>query len=84
MENSKRTWPTETTKQGSYGLTRTEVASKVPSRVFTIGSVYMVWLLAWSFVGLLKVGVVSLILLLGVETVFLLLGCLMQPQYEDF
>lgn len=39
MENSERTWPTETTQQGSHGLPDTDVASTGPEWVCTRSSV---------------------------------------------
>lgn len=41
MEDSKRTCPTESTKQGSHGLTETEVASPGLAWVCPRSSEYM-------------------------------------------
>jgi hypothetical protein len=51
MEGTRRTWPTESTKQGSHGLLETEVASTVPTRVCTRSSMHMLYSLAWCFYG---------------------------------
>lgn len=44
MENIRRTQPTESTRQGSYGLTETEAASTVHARVYTRSFAFMSWL----------------------------------------
>ena len=46
MEDTRRTWPTESTKQGSHGLTETEAAIMDPALVCTRSSDYILWLLA--------------------------------------
>jgi hypothetical protein len=72
MEDNRRTWPTESTKQGSHGFTEAEVASMMPARDCARSSVYILWLLS-VFVGLLTVGVgVSLTLLSALETLALI------------
>lgn len=55
MEDAKRKWPIKSTKQCSYGVTETEVASMGPAWVCTRFSPYVLWLLACSSVGLLTV-----------------------------
>lgn len=62
MEDTKGTWPTDSTKQGSCGLTETEEAGTEPARVCP-WSAYMLWRLAWC-VGFLTVRVVCLFCLL--------------------
>lgn len=41
LVDSKGTWPTKSTKQGSHGLTETEVISMGPACVCTRSSVYV-------------------------------------------
>lgn len=53
MEDTRRTWLTESTKLASYGLIETEEVSTGSASVYTRLSVYMFWLLAWWFLGLL-------------------------------
>lgn len=45
VRDTKRTWPTESIKQGSHRLTETEVANPVPTWVRNRSSVPMLWLL---------------------------------------
>lgn len=42
----RRPWPTESTKQGSHGLTETEMSSVGPAWIIRKSSVYILWLLA--------------------------------------
>lgn len=51
MGDTRRTWPTESTKQGPYGLTETKSTSTGPASVCSRASVYMLWVLAWFFSG---------------------------------
>lgn len=72
MGDTKRTWPTELSKQVSHGLTETEVENMGPVWV-SRSSAYM--LCCYLGVGLLTVGAgVSLTLLPVLGTIFLLLG----------
>lgn len=57
VEDTSRTWPAESTKQGSNGPAETEAARMGPAWVCTRSSSSMFWLLAWWFGGLLTVGV---------------------------
>lgn len=47
VENTKTVWPTESTKQGSYGLTETDSESMASTGVSTRSSEYTLELLAW-------------------------------------
>lgn len=68
MEETRRTLP-ESNKQGAHGLTKTETASLRPAWACIGLLCYMLWLLAWCFVGLLRVGVgISLTLLPALGT----------------
>lgn len=51
MEETRRTWTTESIKQGLHGLTEPEAANTGPAWVCTL----CVMILAWCFVGLLTV-----------------------------
>jgi hypothetical protein len=51
MEDGRRTWPTGSTKQATYGFTETEAGSTVPAEGCTWSSVYILWLLAWWICG---------------------------------
>lgn len=42
----RRTWPTESNKQGSHGLKETEMSSVGPACICIKSSVHMLWLLA--------------------------------------
>lgn len=57
MEDSRRTWPTEPTKQSSHGLTETEAVSRSPAWVCTRFSACMSWLLALCSCGVPSSGV---------------------------
>jgi len=75
MEDIKRTQLTESTKQGSYSLTVTKLASTEPPWVCTRSSAYMLCLLDWCFHGTPKSGNRRVSTLLpALETLFLLLG----------
>lgn len=50
MEDTRRTWLTESTKQGSQGFTEAKIASMELSQVCTRCSANMFWLLAWCLV----------------------------------
>lgn len=57
IENTRTTYPTEFTKQGSYGIKDTEEAStSLPGSVQGQLEIYydLLLLLAWCFVGLLS------------------------------
>lgn len=54
MEDTRRTWPTQSTKQGLHGLTETGAVIMRSAWVSTRFCVYTLWLLAWSFCGTLK------------------------------
>lgn len=59
------------------------MASRGPVWIYTRFSVYMLWLLACCFVGLLTVGA-DVSLLPARETRFLQLGCFVQPDLSAF
>lgn len=59
MGNARITWYTKSTNKGSYGLTDTEEVIEGSSQVCIRLSVYMLWMLAWYFHGILKNGNVS-------------------------
>lgn len=85
MEEPKRTWPTESSKQSSHGSTMTETTSKVsepgPLNICYSYEKYVIGV----FVEILTVGAdLSLSLLLVLGTLFLLFSCLVHPWYEDF
>lgn len=66
----------EWTKQGTHGLTNTEVVSTWPARVSARSSAYALWLLAWWFIGLLTVGAGEIFTFLSAPRIpFFLLGC---------
>jgi hypothetical protein len=46
MADTRRTWATESAKQGTYGLTESKAAIMVPAGVYIRSSAYMLWLLA--------------------------------------
>ena len=54
MEDTRRTWPTESTKEDSYGLIETEVAGLGSAGICTKSS--MLWLSAWCFSRLCRYG----------------------------
>lgn len=47
MEDTSRTWPTESIKKGSHGLTEIKAASTGHAWVWTTSFAYMLRLLAW-------------------------------------
>lgn len=51
MEGTTETWPTESTKQCSHGLTKAEPASPGPAMFCRRSSRYMLWLIVWCFCG---------------------------------
>lgn len=54
MEDIRKTWPTESTKQGSYGLTETEAASVSGTEIGMYrSSAYILWLLVLCSCGTL-------------------------------
>lgn len=55
MEDTWRTWLSESTKQGSLGLTETEVASTMSEWIFTRTFAYMLWQHLGVFMGLTTV-----------------------------
>lgn len=57
MENTRRTWLTGLTTQGSRGFTETEAPSTGPEWFCTRSSAHILSLLAWCFLELLPVGV---------------------------
>jgi hypothetical protein len=72
--------PTESTKQGTYGLTGNEVASTEPAWVWTRSSANILWLIAWCFCGTPTVGAnLSLAHVSALGALFLLLVYLGQP-----
>jgi hypothetical protein len=52
MEDTRRTWPSESTEQSSCELTETEAASSWPTGVCTRLSTYILWLLVLWFYGI--------------------------------
>jgi hypothetical protein len=56
IKDTRRTWPTESTKQGSQGLTETEMTVTEPAWVSARSSAYTLWLLAWGVCGTLNCG----------------------------
>lgn len=83
MKNTRRTWPTKSTTQGAYRHPETQVVSIRTTRVCTRSSEFMFWLLAWWFCKTPNSGnryVYDSWLVLG--TLFLLLGCHIQPWFE--
>lgn len=79
MEDTRRSWSTESTKQSSYLLTKTEPVSTVSA----MGPLLSVMAVSLVFCGTLNNGSsLSLTLLPALEIPFLLLGCLVQPQYD--
>jgi len=71
MEATRRAKPSESTKQGLYGLTEAEAASAGPIQVCTQSSVYILKLLAQYFYGTPECeNEWSLNLLLALETLF--------------
>ena len=79
-KDTRRTWPTESTNQGSQSL---KWQLQGPAWICPRSSVYMLWLSAWHFSGTPNCGSRcvsdSFFLLLGL---FLLLGCLVQLLCE--
>lgn len=57
MEDTRRTWLTGSTKQGSRGFTETEAPSTGPVWFCPRSSAHILSLLAWCFLELLPVGV---------------------------
>lgn len=79
MEDIRKTWLIESINQGSHGLTDSNGKHGVCM------CLHLLWLLVWCFLRLLTVGAgVSLIFLPALGTLFLLLGCFVQPRYEGF
>lgn len=77
MKDMRRTWPTKLSKQGSYGLTESEMASTGLVWVCIRSSAYDIAVSLTVFMELLTVGTdVSLALLPALGTLFLLLSCL--------
>lgn len=80
MEDTRRPWPSETTKQGSHGLMETEEASVGLQGLYQVLGIYaMAVSVAFCHVFLTVGGSISLILLPVHRTLFFLLGCLIQP-----
>lgn len=81
VEDTRKTWSTKFTKQGSWHeLTEAEKASMGPAWVYT-----MLWLLRWCFCGSPNSGSGCVSdSLSSLEVLFLPFGCLIQPQYESF
>lgn len=86
MEAPKRARPTESTKLGSFELTEMEMASTGRSLHGSgPGPLHILWLTARWFYGTINSGSgLSPTLFPVLLTVFFLLGCLVQPQYDDF
>lgn len=85
MENTRRTWLTGLTTQGSRGFTETEAPSTGPEWFCTRSSAHILSLLAWCFLELLPVGVgISLTFLPALGIFFLLLGFLFWPWCKGF
>lgn len=79
MEDTRRACPTESTKQGSYGLTEIEVANMGACLGLCQVPCVQATTVSWCFVSLLTEGVrASLALLPAVGNLFHLLGCLAQ------
>ena len=85
-EDFRRTWPTDSMKQGSFWLTETEASSNGPAWICTRFSLYICHdCQCGVFVRFLTVGAdVSLSHLSTPGTLFLLLGCLVRFQHEGF
>lgn len=49
MEDIGRTWPTKSTKWGTYWVTESEASNMEPARVYIRSSAYMLYLSVWYF-----------------------------------
>lgn len=83
MGDTRRTWPTELTEQGSYGLPETETANMGPSWLCTRSYVYILWLLTWCSCENPNSGSQWISFAYSWDS-FLLLENLVQPQYQRF
>ena len=81
VQDSMRTWSSESTKQGSMELTETEATTMDPALVCTRSSAYILWFFSLGlFIGFPIVGAgMTLALLPAHGTCFLLLDCLVHP-----
>jgi hypothetical protein len=81
MEDTRRTWSTESTKQVSPWLTETERASMGQPGLFSRCSSYLLWLLAWNFCGTPNSEIKCIADCFVCLWVYLpSIGCLVQPQ----
>ena len=80
IEDTRRIWHTEATKQGSNGLTESGAVSKDHAKhLHQVLCIYSVAVTLVVFVGLLTVrAAVSLTLWSALEILFFILGCLLQ------
>lgn len=79
FKDTTRTLSTTPTREGTKGFTEIETATAEPAWVCIRSSAHMLWLFSLGFCGTCNSGSVgggSLILLPALETLILLLGCL--------
>lgn len=82
VSDTRRKWPTESTKQRSYVLTDTEAAGMRPTGIGTRSSVCMRWL--GAFVGPLTAGDGVSLTRSPLGILSLLLGGCVQPRSKSF